>query len=257
MKEKIKQYLINIEQDKNLKILWACETGSRAWGFPSTDSDFDVRIIYVHKTGWYLNLTEQKNNIELMLENNEIDITGWELKKSLNLLRKSNAAMLERIQSSIIYKQDDEFIEALRAASQSFYSKIATIHHYLSMAKNGLNELESNESYKLKKFFYTLRSALVCKWIIEKDEPPPIEFSKVYSNLSLDEGLTNRIDELIELKAAVTESYFHKNEKYLFNFIKESIDYAEAEKNKLPAAKGDVEVLNNLFRKYVYKYNEH
>jgi len=112
MTEKIKKYLTEIEQERNIKILWACETGSRAWGFPSTDSDYDIRIIYVHNTDWYLNLTEEKDSIELMLENNDIDISGWELKKSLNLLRKSNAAMLERIQSPIVYKKDDEFIKA-------------------------------------------------------------------------------------------------------------------------------------------------
>lgn len=256
MTEKIKKYLTEIEQERNIKILWACETGSRAWGFPSTDSDYDIRIIYVHNTDWYLNLTEEKDSIELMLENNDIDISGWELKKSLNLLRKSNAAMLERIQSPIVYKKDDEFINELRTISQSFYSKIATIHHYLSMAKSGLVDLESDD-YKLKKFFYTLRSATVCKWIIEKDTPPPIEFSKVYNNLSLDQSLIDDIEELIKLKSAVTESYFHKGEQQLVDFIKLCIDESEAIKDSLPVAKGDMNSLNELFRKYVYKHNGH
>jgi len=99
MIEKISKYLTQIELENKVKILWACETGFRAWGGASTDSDYDVRIIYVHKTDWYLNLAEQKDSIELMFENNKIDITGRELKKSLNLLRRSNASILERIQS--------------------------------------------------------------------------------------------------------------------------------------------------------------
>jgi len=123
----------------------------------------------VHKTDWYLNLTEKKDSIEIMLENNDIDVSGWELKKSLNLLRKSNAAVLERIKSSIIYMEDADFIDELRFVSRLFYSKIATMHHYLSMAKKGLKDLESGNEFKLKKFFYTLRSAIVCKWVIEKD----------------------------------------------------------------------------------------
>jgi len=77
MIEKMSKCLTQIELENKVKILWACETGSRAWGFPSTDSDYDVRIIYVHKTNWYLNLAEQKDSIELIFENNKIDITGW------------------------------------------------------------------------------------------------------------------------------------------------------------------------------------
>lgn len=257
MKEKIKKYLIGLEQEQHIKILWACETGSRAWGFPSTDSDYDIRLIYAHKTDWYLNLTEQKDSIEIMLEDNKIDISGWELKKSLNLLKKSNAAMLERIKSSIVYKQDEEFITTLQNASQSFYSKIATLHHYLGMAKKGLEDLRSKQNFKLKKFFYTLRAATVCKWIIEKEEAPPIQFSSVYNNLDIERSLVNRINKLIELKKKVTESYFHKGEKEIINLIKLYVDESEAVKELLPAAKGDMNVLSSLFRKYVYKYDEH
>ena len=96
MINKIKHYLTKIEQDKDIKILLACETGSRAWGFASPDSDFDIRIIYLHKKDWYLSLNELKDSIDMMFENNDIDITGWDLRKSLKLLRKSNAALLER-----------------------------------------------------------------------------------------------------------------------------------------------------------------
>ena len=90
MEEKIKKYLSDLEKEKAIEILLACETGSRVWGFPSPDSDFDVRIIYKHEKDWYLSLTEEKDTIEYFLENNEIDISGWDLRKSLRLLWKSN-----------------------------------------------------------------------------------------------------------------------------------------------------------------------
>jgi predicted nucleotidyltransferase len=70
MEEKIKKYLSDLEKEKGIEILLACETGSRAWGFPSPDSDFDVRVIYKHKKNWYLSLTEEKDTIEYFLENN-------------------------------------------------------------------------------------------------------------------------------------------------------------------------------------------
>ncbi len=109
MNNKIKQYLHELEKDQDIEILLACETGSRAWGFPSPDSDYDVRIIYKHKKDWYLSLAESKDSIDCFFEDNEIDISGWELRKSLRLLHKSNPPLLERIQSPIVYKSDTAF----------------------------------------------------------------------------------------------------------------------------------------------------
>jgi len=255
MHHKIQHYLAEIEEEKDIEILWACETGSRAWGFPSTDSDYDIRIIYVHKNDWYLSITQRKDNIEKMLDNNNIDITGWELKKTLNLLRKSNASVLERIQSPIVYQSDEAFIKDIRSLSELYYSKIATMHHYLSMAKKFMDELQMGNTYSLKKFFYALRSALVCKWIIEKNTIPPIEFSKIYKHLAIEVSLTGRIEELIELKSTKTESYKHKGEKPLIELIQSCIEKAEVVKNTLPASKGNLDDLNGLFGKYVMKYD--
>ena len=77
-----------IEERKKIKILYACETGSRAWGFPSPDSDYDVRFIYMHERDWYLSLNDRDDTVETM--QGDLDITGWDLKKSLVLLKKSN-----------------------------------------------------------------------------------------------------------------------------------------------------------------------
>lgn len=255
MEEKIKNYLKSIEASKDIAILWACETGSRAWGFASTDSDFDIRFIYVHKRDWYLSLSEKKDTIEMMLENNDIDISAWDLKKSLTLLRKSNAPILERIQSPIIYQSDQEFIKELRQVAETFYSRIATIHHYLSMSKKFVAELETEKEYKLKKFFYALRSAFVCKWILEKNEMPPIEFHKIFPHLGIDSALVSRIKELIQLKASIKESYYHSGEKQLLSLIKQFNEEAEEKKSSLPPSKGDSAQLDHLFRKYITKYD--
>lgn len=78
MQEKIKQYLTDLEHEKGIRILLACETGSRAWGFPSPDSDFDVRFIYMHDKEWYLSLTEKKDTIEFFLDNREGQLAVFE-----------------------------------------------------------------------------------------------------------------------------------------------------------------------------------
>ena len=255
MKDKISQYLTKIEEEKDVKILLACETGSRAWGFPSPDSDFDIRIIYKHKKDWYLSLNEKKDSIDLMFENNEIDITGWDLKKSLKLLQKSNAPLLERIQSPIIYKCDDEFLSEMKTVAQNQYSRIATIHHYLSMTKKFTEELKETEEYKLKKFFYALRSATACKWIVEKEQMPPIEFMQMVNGLNLSNSLKTRINELILLKSTISESYYHKGEKELISFIEDCIKLADDKRQGLPKSKGSIEELNTFFLKTLARYD--
>lgn len=251
MKAKIIEYLDGLEKEKDIKILLACETGSRAWGFPSPNSDFDIRMIYVHKKDWYLSIAEKTDSIERMLDNNDIDITGWDLRKSLRLLQKSNAALLERIQSPILYKYDEHFLEGITALAAAKYSRIATIHHYLSMAKNFLHDLRDAETYKLKSFFYALRTATTCLWIIEKEVCPPIEFVKLIEGLNLDKKLTGRIHELIALKATVEEKYMHTGEKELITFMDNCLEKAAEEKNSLPAAKGKLVDMDTFFRETI------
>ncbi len=249
MENRIKTYLSEIEEEKNIKILLACETGSRAWGFPSPDSDYDVRIIYMHKTEWYLSLNEQKDTIERMLDNNEIDITGWELRKTLRLLLKSNPALLERLQSSILYKIDASFLTEMQNLAGQCYSRISTMHHYLSMSKKCFAEVKESSKYKLKKMFYALRASMACKWILENDEMPPISFLKMMDGVNLNKALHHRILELIELKATKSESYFHTGEEVIFQFIEDTIEEATLKGKKLPAGKGSMELLNTMFRK--------
>ncbi len=127
MEQKIKNYLTQIEQERNIKILLACETGSRAWGFPSPDSDYDIRMIYAHPRDWYLSLSESKDSINIMLENNDLDISGWDLRKTLRLLWKSNPPLLERIQSPILYQHDAQFLTEVDAAGAGLL--FAHCHH--------------------------------------------------------------------------------------------------------------------------------
>lgn len=249
MKEKIQAYLREIESQRNIRILLACETGSRAWGFPSPDSDFDIRLIYAHKKDWYLSLNEGKDTIELMLEDNNLDISGWDLRKSLRLLSKSNPPLLERIQSPILYLVDKPFLTELTELANTHYSRIATLHHYLSMAKKCYAAIQENPSFKLKKFFYALRSATACKWIMERSEMPPIQFQVMLNSLTIETELTTRIQELIDLKSTVDEAYLHQGEAPLFHFISDCIEMANAQAKMLPAAKGQKEELALFFRK--------
>lgn len=249
MEDKIKKYLIDLEEEKGIEILLACETGSRAWGFPSPDSDFDVRIIYKHDKNWYLSLTEEKDTIECFYENNDIDISGWDLRKSLRLLWKSNPPLLERIQSPIIYKVNEGFRKEINTIAQNTYSRIATIHHYSSMAKKAYEDVANSNEYKLKRFFYALRASVACIWIIEKEEIPPIELGVMLDKLDFPETIIKRIYELIELKSTISEAYLHTGEQELIDFMKGCLEKAENKSKSLPASKGQMSELNKFFIK--------
>lgn len=141
--QNIQQILKEIEAQYKVEILYACETGSPAWGFPSPDSDYDIRFIYKHSRDWYLSLSIQKDTIEVM--DGDLDITGWDLRKCLKLLKKSNVPLIERFQSPIEYYAKDGFKNEFKNLIQHYYSPIASFYHHYSLASKFWEELKEKE----------------------------------------------------------------------------------------------------------------
>ena len=139
MKENILQELNRLEQELHIKILYAVESGSRAWGFASTNSDWDVRFIYVHRKNWYLALDEGKDNYEKILPS-DIDLVGWDLKKALKLFQKSNPPLMEWLNSPIIYFENIDFTQQLRNLVPNYFNPQTAMHHYLHMAEGNFRE---------------------------------------------------------------------------------------------------------------------
>jgi uncharacterized protein len=235
VKTTILETIATLERERNIKVLYACETGSRAWGFPSPDSDYDVRLIYRHDTNWYLSLSEKKDTIESMLLDGDLDITGWDIRKCLRLLWKSNGALLERLQSPIVYYESPGFIERWKPFAEQCFSPVATMHHYLHMGQNSFEAVAGEEKMKLKKLFYALRAALACEWIIEQDSSPPIVFQTMLDTLETGADMRSYIYELIELKATKDESYLHPVRPELTQYIQKLFEKA---RERSPGLKG-------------------
>lgn len=168
----ILQKLKEIEIQHGVQILFASETGSRAWGFPSPDSDYDVHFIYRHPRDWYLSIDEGRDSIEYL--SGDSDLVGWDILKALRLLRNSNAAVFERMQSPIVYLQQTDCREKLLDLAPSYFSCSARLHHYLSMAYNYYNVCEAEHQVKLKSYFYLLRTTLASRWIVVQQTIPPL-----------------------------------------------------------------------------------
>jgi uncharacterized protein len=247
MQEIILEKLKTIEHQFNVKILHACESGSRAWGFASPDSDWDVRFIYVHTKEDYLTIDEQRDVIELPI-NDELDISGWELRKALRLLRKSNGPLCEWIQSPIVYKSDEIFLKEVRNLMNQYFSPRPMAHHYLSMTNSVMKGHLSGDQVKLKKYFYALRPILACRWIIDKNEVPPMEFGKLRK--LLDPTLNGIVDDLLKRKSKADEKATISPVRELHAWLEKQIEYCE---RNVPQKEynGDNETLNEFFRKHI------
>ncbi len=190
-----------IEEEERVSILLAVESGSRAWGFPSADSDYDVRFVYIHHPSWYLSidLEDRRDVIERPLKG-MIDLSGWDIRKALKLLRKSNPPLLEWLQCSIIYREKHSFAGRLRALLPEFFSPQASFFHYLHMAQGNFREYLQGESVWRKKYFYVLRPILAVRCIEQGRGPVPIEFEHLLAATITDATLRRCVNQLVEAK---------------------------------------------------------
>ncbi len=251
--QNIKNILTEIEKKKKIKILYACETGSRAWGFPSPDSDFDIRFVYMHERDWYLSLIVKKDTVEIM--DGDLDITGWDLKKSLTLLKKSNAPLIERFNSPIEYFSVSSFKDEFKKLIADYYSPIAVFFHHHSLATKFWEELKDKEELKLKNYFYLIRSLLSCNWIVKDNTVLPMDIEGLMKYV--EKEYKERLRILIALKATVGEKYLHKKDVKLNEWILSLFEYIEAGKEKLAVNKADIGLLNDFFLKMLYAKADH
>jgi hypothetical protein len=182
-----------------VRILLAVESGSRAWGFASEDSDYDVRFIYSHPRDWYLRVFEQRDVIEPTAEG-LLDPSGWDLRKALRLFAKCNIALNEWLNSPIAYRETEGFRDQLRSLIPDFFNPIAAVHHYGSMARAALEACDTDGAIITKKLFYALRALLACRWIERTTSQPPTEFARLVESVA-DEGERSWITDLLEQKS--------------------------------------------------------
>jgi len=245
----ILQQLTTIAQQEGVRILYACESGSRAWGFASPDSDYDVRFIYAQPRDNYLSIRDRKDVIELPV-NPILDVNGWDLRKALQLFLKSNSPLYEWLQSPIIYSEDSNFASHLRGHMNSYYSHRSGCHHYLSMAYNTVNNDLRHPEVRLKKYFYALRPVLACGWILRKGSVPPMEFG-ILRTMVTDTGWNDAVDDLLRQKVQADEKAVIPPVTLLQDWLETTLARYKEQAERIPAAKHDTQRLDELFRNYV------
>lgn len=218
-----------LEEERGLKVLWAVESGSRAWGFASPDSDYDVRFIYKRKPSEYLKLNPGRDVIEEPVDETW-DIAGWDLDKSLRLLQKSNPALYEWMNSPIVYIDTDFKVRMEELLAECFSEK-RMLYHYVNTSRNAIRSYLKGEEVRPKKYFHALRPILVCRWIMEKHSIPPVLFRTLYDTV-LEENMKEKVDELLKLKTEGGEkdtiAPIKEIDDYLSQQIERILAYIEA-----------------------------
>lgn len=250
METLISAKLKEIEEKENVKVLHAVESGSRAWGFASPDSDYDVRFIYVRPLSYYLELQSKKDFIDWEL-NETLDINGWDLCKALQHFQKSNATMFEWSNSPIVYYTTPEWNQIQKCVGNYFSCK-STMYHYYGTANKNYHQHLQNDMVKYKKYFYVLRPILACKWIEKKKCPPPVLFQNLVDEV-LEEDMRKTVEQLIEQKTKMVEAEKGKRIEKLNTYIAENLAYFKAKVDAMEDDRNtDWNELNKVFQRMLH-----
>lgn len=223
IQKEIQDNLNAIEEQYKVRILLAVESGSRAWGFASPDSDYDVRFIYVHRLNEYLRIDPMKDVIEWKLDE-VLDINGWDIRKALLAFGRGNPNVMEWATSPIVYRKAPEW-DMLKETVMSYYSEKSALCHYYGTANSTLRGFLCGDMVRYKKYFYALRPLLCCRWIERYHTVPPMEFEKLLTMFEepddvLTAELYQGIRELLVRKAETEEKDLNPQMPVIIEFIR-------------------------------------
>ena len=253
--QQILEQLHKVESDHQVHIPIAIESGSRAWGFASPDSDYDCRFIYVHKRDWYLSVFGGRDTIEYTPDA-IFDVSGWDVRKVVSHLVKSNAVMLEWLCSDVVYCMDEKIRAQLWSLGEAFFNPIAAGWHYLSMARNKLAEIEEGETAKIKKYFYVLRPLTCIRYIHTHGKIPHMRYQENLAAIPLPAVIREEIERLLEEKKTAVEAYPLPRNSVLLDYFHSETAWAEEWLGTLRHNKNrDYEQANQTFRRVVEMVN--
>lgn len=215
----IDERLDGVEDAYGVRIPWAIESGSRAWGFPSPDSDYDCRFLYLRPREDYLSLWPTRDVIETPLDE-VFDVNGWDLSKAVRLVAKGNAAALEWLRSPIVYRGDEAFRDRMLRLAEDVVERDLIARHYLHVAQQQRTGRPS-----LKRFFYVLRPAAALRWLADHPESalPPMDLPTLLAESTAKEDVREAAEELIARKAITRELGAGEPPSILLRFVEDEL----------------------------------
>ena len=198
-------HLASIETMEGVAMLFAAESGSRAWGFPSPDSDWDVRFIYARPTLWHLQISPGRDVIEQQLPG-DLDLAGWDMRKTLGLILRGNCTVREWFASPIIYVSEDGLVERLRLLCDLVPARRSAWHHYVRLIERVHGQWLQRIPVNLKKYLYAIRPALVLRWLRTHAEgTPPMDIGRLLAEVDVSPNERRELQGLLDQKARSSE----------------------------------------------------
>lgn len=251
IEQKIKEKLAEIEEKEQVRVIYAAESGSRAWGVESPDSDYDVRFVYVRPLRDYLKLEKQSDVIDWQID--EVwDINGWDIKKVLQQFHGGNATLFEWCGSPVVYKQTTDWIRVMKTA-QNYFSEKAAVHHYYGIARNTWEKYLRGNTVKYKKYVYALRPILSVCYIEKYYCMPPVLLRDLMNTVALPGNVMETIERMLLLKTSVNEKALLPQLPVLQDYICTELDrISKTVKQITDDRKEDWEPLNKIFEELLF-----
>lgn len=251
MKQAIHEYLRRIEKQHDVRILYACESGSRAWGFASPDSDYDIRFLFVRSESSYVSIHDGLESIDLPLEQGLLDAGGWDVRKAAKLLGKSNGALLEWLHSPIVYREEPGFRERWQKTARKVFFPRASCGHYRGLAKQMVLAKLQGDAVRAKDYLYALRSMLAAMWVASGRGIAPVAFAELL--VIAPEQVRAEIPALLAYKARSGEGERMARLPIIDDFLAECLDtryaiFAQEDQRQDPSGE-----LNRLLRGSIYR----
>ena len=250
MKEKIVAALRQLETERDCRMLFAVESGSRAWGFASPDSDYDVRAVYVKPLDWYLQINEPSTDTITAMLPDDLDVVAWDLRKFLQHLNKSNESVMEWLASPIVY-MDCGLLSEFNGLLPNCAAPAHIAFHYASMFRHAMANRTPDGMISVKKLCYALRANLCVRWTVEKGSMPPTAFASVVGGLTFSSDQRQAIDRLLALKSGAREADRILPDPSLDDLLQDRFE--ELHQIKWPERSGGdlLPILTDLFRRCV------
>jgi uncharacterized protein len=253
--DKLRDLLYAVESDHSLNVLYGLESGSRAWGFESQNSDYDVRFLYVRPVEWYLSVEKRDDVLELGTSK-DLDLSGWELRKALLFLRQSHPVLLEWLRSPVVYIEQSTIVQQMREIGDEFFAPRASVHHYVGWAERTLHRYFRRSDLAAKRYFYVMRPILCCRWIQTIGEQPPLQLQKLTAALEMPTEAKTAIERLIERKRAGYELDSVGRIPILDQYISDTLPSIKAFLVTLPKPEQvPFELLNPLFHQAIGEFS--
>jgi uncharacterized protein len=244
--DRIQSELLKIEEHHGVKILYAVEAGSRAWGYESDSSDYDIRFIYVHPVRHYLSLQQKRDVIESKLHK-QMEFVGWDLKKTLSLLHKSNPSILEWLTEENIYLEH-QAVGKIRDLAIKGFSPFTVTNHYYQMARKNMKFVSHKPLEDVKKWLNVIRPVLSCLWIEKFQSSPPNNLSTMLSELELKGAFIGGIERVLHLKKKGVSEVVFNTIPSLFNETNDELVRIEDHlKNSCRSKQGNIEDFEEVF----------